>query len=499
MKQLFERDILRIAIVLVLAFVTLYEIRLLAISWNWRLLHDAPLMHYVSWRILHGAIPYKDLFDMNFPGTYACHMAVLAVLGKSDLAWRITDLAFLAAAVGLAAAFCRKAGRLSAVAVVCFFSAYHLRYGAPGMGQRDFLILPFLMGGVYGVTAFLEDPRRRWALFAGALAVGFAATIKPIPAFLAAMLGAWMLWEMRTQSWKSIGAAAAIWCAGFLVAPLAAIGWLASLGVLGTMVDLQADFVGPVYSKINDLPPGRLVSLALPILLVVAFTWPYRLWALGRLDLRRKALLISFFYGLVHFFGQRKGWDYHANPMAYFGILLAMYGLDGERRLPTVARWGSLVGLLAAVFFLVPYYPQATGSSQTVDALAADLRRRLQPGDRVQVVDTTAGAIHALFIDDAVLATRFLYEFPLRENLYPPELTGLCDRYKAEFMAELEAASPRLVVVMEKSWAEVGYDRLDSFPAFVAWLDRGYRTIVDDDAHGFRIYERIGDPESPGS
>ncbi|MGH7277466.1 MAG: hypothetical protein ACREJG_02160, partial [Candidatus Rokuibacteriota bacterium] len=47
----------------------------------WPLVHDAPIMHYIAWRIGEGAMPYRDLFDMNFPGTYLLHLAVLRTLG----------------------------------------------------------------------------------------------------------------------------------------------------------------------------------------------------------------------------------------------------------------------------------------------------------------------------------------------------------------------------------------------------------------------------------
>src|SRR5438874_10781689 len=51
------------------------------LSLPWPLIHDAPIMHYVAWRIGQGAVPYRDLFDMNFPGVYLLHLLVLKTLG----------------------------------------------------------------------------------------------------------------------------------------------------------------------------------------------------------------------------------------------------------------------------------------------------------------------------------------------------------------------------------------------------------------------------------
>ncbi|MEK7387507.1 MAG: hypothetical protein AABZ83_13790, partial [candidate division NC10 bacterium] len=49
-----------------------------ALAWRsrgWPLVHDAPILHYIAWRIGEGAAPYRDLFDMNFPGVYLVHLA----------------------------------------------------------------------------------------------------------------------------------------------------------------------------------------------------------------------------------------------------------------------------------------------------------------------------------------------------------------------------------------------------------------------------------------
>src|SRR5215475_3212028 len=61
-------------------------LRLLWLSRAWPLVHDVPIMHYVAWRIAGGAVPYRDVFDMNFPGAYLLHLAVLSTLGPGDVA-----------------------------------------------------------------------------------------------------------------------------------------------------------------------------------------------------------------------------------------------------------------------------------------------------------------------------------------------------------------------------------------------------------------------------
>ena len=55
-------------------------------------------MHYIVWLISQGAVPYRDTFDMNMPGVYLIHLAVLAVGGAGDLAWLVFERGWLAVA-----------------------------------------------------------------------------------------------------------------------------------------------------------------------------------------------------------------------------------------------------------------------------------------------------------------------------------------------------------------------------------------------------------------
>src|SRR4029077_16734821 len=62
-------------------------------SLDWPLVGDATIFHFISNQILMGAIPYRDIFDINMPLIYGIHAAIVQVGGMSDLAWRAFDLA----------------------------------------------------------------------------------------------------------------------------------------------------------------------------------------------------------------------------------------------------------------------------------------------------------------------------------------------------------------------------------------------------------------------
>src|SRR5262249_61750250 len=73
-------------------------------------------MHYVAWLPAQGAVPYRDVFDMNMPGVYLIHWAVLSTVGAGDLAWRLVDLAWLAGICGLLLVYGMQTGDWEAAA-----------------------------------------------------------------------------------------------------------------------------------------------------------------------------------------------------------------------------------------------------------------------------------------------------------------------------------------------------------------------------------------------
>lgn len=258
---------------LVLGFVLLAG----ALAWrsaSWPLVHDGPIMHYIAWRMTEGAVPYRDLFDMNFPGVYLIHMAVLTLLGAGDAAWRIFDLAWLTGGALAVAALAAPWGFVAAVGGAWFFVAYHLAGGAWNAGQRDFLLCPFLLLGAWGVARWSERSDGRIDLAAGGLALGAGIMIKPHAAAFAvalALLIAGVAWREGRTLWAS----SALFIATTALLPLAVIGWLAARGGLGDWYQIVVHYLLPLYGHLGRperwafhrwplwIPIGTAVAIAL--------------------------------------------------------------------------------------------------------------------------------------------------------------------------------------------------------------------------------------------
>ncbi len=449
------------------------------VSLPWPLVHDAPLMHYVAWRISQGAVPYRDIFDMNSPGVYLIHLGVLKALGASDFAWRLFDLTWLAATALVVAAFARPWGRAAAIGGGLLFAVHHIAGGAWQAGQRDFLLCVFLLLGALGVARWADVERTRDLAWAG-LALGVGITIKPHAAALAAALAIFLgvlTWQRRASP---RGLAAFV--AGGMVVPIVVVGWVGAAGGLGAWCQIVFGYLIPYYSRLAwpshwQLPRG---TVPLAFVVVATLTWVV---VERRVGPRHVVALLGLAYGILHFVGQGKGWEYHFYPVAAFAAVFAFSAVEPALAARRLSFGVPLVGGLAALLFVLTgkgYEAVGVGADwlwdkeRVVRQLASDLRPGLRGGDTVQVLDSAEGGIHALLRLGVAEPTRFLYDFHFYHDVNAPEIQEL----RAEFIRELDARPPRFIVLFDKGWPWGGADRVAQFPALDQRLTSSYALVT---------------------
>jgi hypothetical protein len=475
-------------------------------SLGWPLVHDAPLMHYAAWLVAGGAVPYRDVFDMNLPGPYLLHAAVLATAGSGHLAWRLFDLAWLALTAGLVSVYgARLADGWAGLAGGLLFALYHVAGGAWRVGQRDFLLCLFLLAGAHGTARFLERGGARIPLLWAGLCLGAAVTFKPyaVAFWLACAWGAGV--AARRLGRPAVWPVMSVLGAG-LVAPALVFGWLAWRGGLLAFVEIVTGYVVPLYSRAGDTLMWQAMvwhgygwaALALLSLLALLGAWtpledPRRF--------RRGLALAGVGYGALHFALQRKGWEYHLYPLAAFLCAAAPAALARARpesapRRPA-ARLTRPVALTAlgatfAVLGVKGAYalePEWIASKvRRVEAVTRDLAPLVPPGGTVQVLDTTEGGIHALLQLGLRQPTRYLYDFPFFHDVGDPRI----QRLRRDFAGSLGRHPPAAVVVFRDTWGRPGYERLAEFPAVQELLARRYALAIDGGE--YRIYAKRSDP-----
>jgi hypothetical protein len=471
----------------------------LTLAWrsrSWPLVHDAPILHYIAWRIADGAAPYRDVFDMNQPGVYLLHLAVLKTLGAGDVAWRAFDLAWLALTALAVAAVAAPWGAAAALGGALAFASYHLAGGAWQAGQRDFLLCPFLLVGVVGVARWLESRGCLASLAYSGAAMGVALTVKPHAGLLAAALALIVVvTAARGGGMPAAIPAGVTYGAAASVAPLAVLGWLAAAGGLGAWREAVFDYLLPLYSRL-----GRDATWAvhrwpvwIALLLGVALS-ATRVVRAGRLTARHGLALVGVTYGVVHYVGQGKYWEYHLYPLAAFVAVFLFAGFDPalpRQRVPAAAL---VIVLTVALALLALKGVEAAPAAWERDkaaravALARRLAPALQPGDTVQMLDTSDGGAHVLLRLGMTPPTRFVYDFHFFHDAETPVVRG----FRAELIRGLDARPPRFVVLFEHGWPAGGYERLAAFPELAERLTRRYHIVAT--AAGYRIYAKRDDP-----
>jgi hypothetical protein len=194
-------------------------------------------------------------------------------------------------------------------------------------------------------------------------------------------------------------------------------------------------------------------------------------------------------YGVVHFFGQGKGWEYHLYPLAAFAAVALFAEMPRLVEASGVAAVPLLACVVAAAAMLGIKGVEASDAAwiaakeRRVSAVVADLDGRIAPEDFVQVLDTTEAGVHALLRLHAVQPTRFIYDFHFYHDVQTPMIRRLRD----EFLTSFDAHPPKFVVLFERGWPAGGYERVDGFAGLRLRLS-AYR--IDRRGDGYLVYAR---------
>jgi hypothetical protein len=506
---------------------------MLVASLHWKMQHDAPIMIYIAYLIDRlGRIPYVEIFDMNLPGTYAVHVLLGRVFGYGDLGFRLADLAWLLAIQGVSFAALRSVSRRAAVGAALLFGLAYLGFGPRRSLQREFLLLLPLAGALWA-AARPAGLALRWRAVLIGLFCGAAATIKPhaamgLPVFL------WFAHRAEGERTEGRGPALLGAAAGFLMPVCAVLVYLQAVGALAPFWDAAAGY-WPLYAEIGQnlsivSGPERLPYLLKGWLRFGAGHYadtPAAVWREGRVVwfpaaavgfamsqrggdatqarvgrlLGALALVFSVYPVLTG-----KFWGYHWLPFLYFvcglaGLCLAPRPTrspapeSGRRRLASGAALAVLaVTTLTVLDLTAPLRLLAEGRGDSValnprkrrpQEIGAFLRAHLEPGDTVQPLDWTGGAIHGMLLSRAELATSFVYDFHFYHHVDSAYIRVL----RARFAREFEASQPRYVIEILGLKPVVKTEAARSlFPALQAFLDAAYTPVHR--GPGFVIYER---------
>jgi hypothetical protein len=492
----------------------------------WRYYHDAPIFFYVSWLIdkFH-VVPYRDLYEINFPGAYAAYWIIGRLTGYSVLGVRILDYALLAALVALGWLWMRKlsgwAGLMGAVAGALAY----LALGPTTTLQREILLLvPILCG----LAAYANIPAGRPILrfLLTGLFLGLAATVKPnaLMGILPVAIVEWQSAAGETdpalrRARRKDGLRALLWlAAGFAIPVTSTVLYLAINGALAPFLEILFRYL-PLFAQMNMYHQSvsgirRIFSIITEfvklggygIWIAPALWGTYQIQQSTDVPQEKKQLDLLLLWSIIAFsiYPLLSGqfFPQHWLPFALFLFQAAFLcltvnvGSKGAllRRLPAGVMLAAALTLvrpdtLDNLYLLAVRHelPAANNPKEgRVDEIAGFLETNLQPGDTVQPLDWVGGAVHAMLIARVKIATPFIYDEYFYHNVDDPYIQGL----RSRFIAALTAARPRFVVEVydDGAYSEpTGPNTSRDFPELRTFLEENYSIVQE--GQGYIIYE----------
>lgn len=487
------------------------------LSLRWRAVHDLPIMMYFGFLMdRFGYIPYRDFFDFNLPGMHLAGLLIGRTVGYSDLGLRILDLGYLSAISVTTWFFLKKVGGKVAWAGTVLFGVSYLWYGPYLSLQREyFTILPLALAVL---VAFSYHRRRYWLKPAVVgLLFGISTTIK-LHSVIGFPLVLWFLVRdqkgsrgLSASSSPRVAQAIGGALVGFVVPLIMVFLYLWYHHALRPFWEIASNY-WPLYTGLA-VNHQTVFGFTRVLYLVERYAslGGHALWVMpavagfyisiyhSRLvpTQKRQVVLLGGMTVLYSLYPVAAGqfWSYHWLLFHYFILVVSSLCLVGQS--PDINKLRRLFPVLALVFVIFlriasPHqflfqkkYLSEVPKGGKVDEIAAFLQANLRPGDMVQPVDWTDGAVHAMLISRAQIATRFVYAFSFYHHISSRYIKDL----RREFIAGLHRAKPRFIIKMENGFPWVhGLDTTKDF----ADLDRfiaQYYTIAQE-GNGYKIYER---------
>ncbi|HMS34119.1 MAG TPA: glycosyltransferase family 39 protein [Ignavibacteria bacterium] len=503
-KNSFSINIIRTIIISIIIVSAFALIASAVVSLNWRYYHDTPIMIYCAYLIDSGFIPYRDFFEMNMPGIYFINLLAAKIFGWSDLSFRIFDILYLCVLSLFTFFWLKPLGKLTAASGVLLFGLYYLNENPYLILQREYIaLLPF------AVMLWLIIPKSKLSegrtLFLSGILISLSFLIKPQFILLSLPAIGFFIYENRLK--LSFLKQLKYLATGLVIPVIVFLLYLIITGSLNSFFDivynywyLYSDLNGDHrilegYQKITyDLKSlfsglnSSLLPLALMGILILSYEKPKNKYIL----LLFLQLIASAVYPVIS--GQY--FDYHWIPFHYIALCTAAnlvqlpaQKLNAEKFILFIAAMLLFAPLLKSNLGFTFYYSKKKEKIEKERFLVADeitefLNNNLKAGDKVQPLDWSGGAIHAMLRADAKIATRFIYDFQFYHHINSPYI----NRLKKEFMDELVKSKPEYIIqILENKPWPIGENTSRNFEELEDFINKNYYSAKE--GPGFKIYK----------
>jgi hypothetical protein len=435
-------------------------------SWHWPLVGDASLMHYVVFLMSKGLRPYKDIVDINLPGSYFFEAFAMHLLGWGALAWRVYDL-FLLTSIGAAILFVSGPRHLfSGFVASVLFALIHIQDGVAELGQRDLLVAALVLWAYVALFAAQRKPGRAVLISLSGLLIGVSLTIKPTFLMLGIVL---LLLSTRSARQAGIGKLRCLGygAAGLVTPPLIVAGWLYGAGSLQGFRILATTLI-PFHAELGRRSLSYLIVHSTSPIAPLCVAWLVVLIVMRpRMNLERLELLAGVGCAFLSYVMQGKGLSYHRYP--FLALVLVTMEMDFVEALSqtNTCQMLAVAALAFECYFVAPRAAwlsrSFTATERFEQALGSELLALPLPlSKEVQCLDTFGGCINTLYDLRIVQSTGYLYDC----YLFTPHQNETTARYRAAFWTAYLAARPQILVVTDQFCFgdEGGFNKIHNWP-----------------------------------
>jgi hypothetical protein len=459
-----------LALFLITAIFAMIRMRLLDLP----LERDEGEYAYAGQLILHGIPPYKLLYNMKWPGTYAMYAALMAVFGETIDGIRIGMIAITSAtAICIYFLTARMFGRVAGVVAAATELLLSITLASMGLyGHATHFVALF---AVAGLMLLVHHQPKIWnALAAGAL-LALAALMKQPGMFFGFFAAAWLLASKRVKDTAALAG-------GATLTGVVAVAILAVAGVFDRFKLWTIDYARQYVSQVT-LADG-LVTFKQNFGAVYSYT-PLLWWI-------ALAGLVLLFVDPI----SRKHWTFvlgftiagalatvpglYFRPHYFIVLFPAVAVLNGVAVSATsrLIPWRALAPVAYAIMFIIslgrqwPVLMQMDTMSITrmryggnpfpeAIEVASYINEHTAPDDRIAVLGSEP---EIYFYAGRKSATGYIYTYPLMEK------QRFAHHMQQEMIAEIEQAKPKYIVTVSApmSWLV----RPDSDRTILEWSER---------------------------
>ena len=467
-------------------------------SIHWRVIGDPSIMHYVNFLMSHGLAPYRDIIDINLPGSYFMDGWAMSIFGGGDLGWRMYEFCLLAVMIGSMIVISWPYDWFAGLCAGVMFTLTHAVEGARNAGQREELMVTLILIGYACLFQALRRQKPGLMLTFG-VAMGLATSLKPTAALLIVLLPACAIPFLRRHGLR-LGAWIWYACAGFAAAMLLDV-WVFwryhafhdFLVVSGRLVKYYAG-VGnpPVWRLFRDLLDHRNVGLLLVagVLTYLNRTRPER----ERLE--RNLLVIGILFGAISYIAQRKDFEHHL--YAYFAMLLLWSTIEFSRAWKQTGWQRPVAVALFALLILyrVPTAARLLMKNNPLDqqqvARGADLERlggQAALQHDVLCFDVVQSCYGALYHRQILPYSNLVADY----MLFAPDGYRPVEYYRQSLWNDLQHREPKVIVVSD-AWlcTDHSFNKMKQWTAMEEYIATKYDMVsfVDSGYGAYKLYVR---------